>query len=88
MSAIEELFEEIALHHLKEHYPKINFYTHSGEIAGSKYIWINDKSNNQTYIYLTKSRGKDWCAVITTKLQKQNILTKELSILGFMVFDL
>lgn len=88
MSNIEELFEEITLQHLKEYYPKINFYTASGDIAGSKYVWINAKSTDQTYIYLTKFRDKDWCAVITTKLQKQNILMKELSILGFMVYDL
>ena len=88
MSDIEELFEEIALKHLKEYYPKINFHTDSGEIAGSKYVWINDKGTNQTYIYLTQFRGADWCAVITTKLKCQDTLTKELGILGFMVCDL
>lgn len=86
---MEELFEELVYKHLKEHYPRTKFYTLADTIAGNRYVWINKISNWQTYIYLTKYRGQDWCAVITVNgFKGRDILTNELSILGFTVFDL
>lgn len=86
---MEELFEELVYKHLKEYYPRTKFYTLADTIAGNKYVWINKKSNWQTYIYLTKHRGQDWCAVISVSdFKGMDILISELSILGFMVFNL
>lgn len=87
---MEELFEELVYKHLKEHYPKTKFETLSGEVGGNTYTWVSKKSNNQTYIYLTKHRIHHcWCAVISVgDFRGKDILINELSILGFMVYEL
>lgn len=87
---MEELFEELVYKHLKEYYPRSKFYTLADTIAGNRYVWINKKSNWQTYIYLTKHREKHcWCAVISVSdFKGRDMLISELSILGFMVYEL
>jgi hypothetical protein len=83
---MEELFEEVVFKHLKEYYPRTKFYTTSSMIGGNKYIWVNKQSNFTTYAYLTYFRGEYWYACITNNSFKgKDVLSKELSILGFRV---
>lgn len=83
MEEMKEIFSEIALKHLKENYPRTEFKIVYGSVF--KDIWVNKCSNNDTYVYLTYFRRTNWYVRVHKRLKNKEILTNQLSILGFEI---